>query len=70
MRENKIARFLKDIFLFFFLSLTKYQENTNIWDVLVWQNQTFFADARKIRCAKNKMREKKMRENKTHAKIS
>ena len=35
VRENKIARFLKDIFWFFFLSLTKYQKNTNIWDVFV-----------------------------------
>ena len=30
VRENKIARFLKDIFLVRFFSLTRYQQNTNI----------------------------------------
>ena len=52
VRENKIARFLKDIFFFSFLSLTKYQQNTNIWDVLVWQNQIFFCRCAKIRFAR------------------
>ena len=52
VRKNKIARFLKDIFWFFFLSLAKYQQNTNIWDVLVWQNQTFFCRCAKIRFAR------------------
>ena len=44
VRENKIARFLKDIFWFFFFL----SQSTNIWDVLVWQNQTFFAVERKL----------------------
>ena len=37
----------------FFLSLTKHQQNTNILDVLVWQNQTFFAVARKLDTREN-----------------
>ena len=52
VRKNKIVRFLKDVFWFFFLSLTKYQQNTNILDVLVWQNQTFFCRCAKIRFAR------------------
>ena len=67
MRENKIARFLKDIFwFFFFLSLNT--NNIPTFGMFSLVKPNFFLPLRENE--KNGGARKKMRENKTHTKIS